>query len=181
MPGSSPPELANQAVSPTTVTDCSIDTFRSPTSARSCSSQPAAWNTTRGATVTRPSGPYARFNAITWNRLFSPPSTRWSCSTSGEPSQSLFQSVGPTSAASSDQSSVASGRSIARIRSSLSREPTYTSGKPSGSTVTEPLMMSPVGKSGRMRSPVCASTKCTRWSYAPNTSHVRPSRSNTAG
>ena len=41
--------------------------------------------------------------------------------------------------------------------------------------------MSPVGKSGRMRSPVSPSTKWTLWSYAPNTTHVRPSRSNTAG
>ena len=32
-----------------------------------------------------------------------------------------------------------------------------------------------------MRSPVSPSTKWMLWSYAPNTTHVRPSRSNTAG
>ena len=42
-------------------------------------------------------------------------------------------------------------------------------------------MMSPVGNSGSRSSPVAASTKCTEWSYAPNTTQVRPSRANTAG
>ena len=47
--------------------------------------------------------------------------------------------------------------------------------------VTDPLMMSPVPKSGSRRSPVSASRKWTLRLKAPTTTQVRPSRSKTAG
>src|SRR5690606_37991376 len=97
------------------------------------------------------------------------------------PSQSLFQ-IPSTTLASSDHSSVGRSRSKAMTRKRLSREPVYSRGKPSGSRVTEPLMMSPVRKLGRDSSPVSASRKWTALSYAPKATSVTPSgRSQTTG
>ncbi len=62
--------------------------------------------------------------------------------------------VGLTASADNVHSSVGVGRSKAITCSSLSRLPEYTSGSPSGSIVTEPLMMSPVSNGGMMSSPV---------------------------
>lgn len=59
----------------------SIDTSltRDPEPARSdssWSSQPGAWNTIWGSTVTLPSGPFPRLSLMMYHWLFSPPSNR---------------------------------------------------------------------------------------------------------
>lgn len=80
--------------------------------------------------------------------------------TSGELSQSLFHLVGDTLVAVIDHRSAAfpSSRSSARMWKSA-RLPEYSSGYPSGSLVTDPLMMSPMSNGSRMSSPVSGSMK----------------------
>jgi hypothetical protein len=122
-PCTSPPELAKYTVSPTTVGDTSTDTISSPMAARSSSSQLGVLNTTRGSTVTEPSGAVPRFSRTMTKWLFSPPTKRWSSITMPELSQSSFHSTGLKSWACIDHSSTGSGPSIDRIRYSSSRDP----------------------------------------------------------
>ena len=94
-----------------------METLLSPMSLRSSSSQPAASKSTSGATVTVPSAAIARLRRTAYQRLFSPPTKRWSCRISPELSQSLFHIVGPLAvAASSAHSSRGWGPSIAMTR-----------------------------------------------------------------
>src|SRR3989338_6274176 len=115
-------------------------------------------NTTSGDISTLFSSLIFLFNLIAKNQPFSPPSYKISSITTGLLSQSLFQTPGRW-VESRAQSSVGTSRSSAKILNLLSLDPKYNKGNPSGSRVTEPLMISPVGKGGLVFSPVLASTK----------------------
>jgi hypothetical protein len=74
-PWTRPAELAKYSVSPEIATEFSIDTSPS-AAARSSSSQPGAFHTSAGETVTLPSAPVARLSLTMCIWLFSPPANR---------------------------------------------------------------------------------------------------------